>query len=221
MSERDLILDFTDRELEQERRLNSESQNQPPSHPSINPAQLPRQDLIDTYNLSRNYLDHKIVDLKSDLLSEQDSLSKKCRDESNIKFKSGGNRIQFKFNEGIQSGVQQIYKQLATPNTTSASLALNIISKHKDRNKLIRIAETSAGGWATVRVYESSDIAENEEDDKKIRQAENRALKSIKEKTKVRPPPYTRPTPRTDRSESCLWYYLYTSDTALSYRCRT
>jgi hypothetical protein len=77
MSERDLILDFTDSELEQEHRLNSESQNQPPpSHPSINPAQLPRQDLIDAYNLSRNYLDHTIVDLKSDLLSEQDSLSK-------------------------------------------------------------------------------------------------------------------------------------------------
>ena len=145
--------------------------------------------------MSRNYLDHKIVDLKSDLLSEQDSLSKKFRDESDIKFKSGGNRIQFKYKEGIQSGVQQIYKQLATPNTTSASLALNIINKHKHRNKLIRIADTSAGGWATVRVYESSDIAENEEDDKKIHQAENRALKSIKEKTKVRPLPYTRPTP--------------------------
>ena len=118
-----------------------------------------------------------------------------------------------------------LYKQLATPNTTSASLALNIISKHKDRNKLIRIADMSAdmsaGGWATVRVYESSDIAENEEDDKKIRLAKNRALKSIKEKTKVRLPPYTRPTPRTDCSESCLGYYLYTSDTALSYRCRT
>ena len=177
MSERDLILDFTDKELEQEHRLNSESQNYPPppSHPSINPAQLPRQDLIDTYNLSRSYLDHSIVDLKSDLLSEQDSLSKKFRDESSIKFKSGGNRIQFKFNEGIQSGVQEIYKQLATPNTTSASLALNIISKHKDRNKLIRIADTSAGAWATVRVYESSDIAENEEDNKKIRQAKKQS----------------------------------------------
>jgi hypothetical protein len=113
--------------------------------------------------------------LKSDLLSEQDSLSKKFRDESSIKFKSGGNRIQFKFNEGIQSGVQEIYKQLATPNTTSASLALNIISKHKDRNKLIRIADTSAGACATVRVYESSDIAENEEDNKKIRQAEKQS----------------------------------------------
>jgi hypothetical protein len=33
MSERDLILDFTDRELEQEHRLNSESQNQPPPPP--------------------------------------------------------------------------------------------------------------------------------------------------------------------------------------------
>ena len=171
--------------------------------------------------MSRNYLDHKIVDLKSDLLSEQDSLSKQFRDEYSIKFKSEGNRIQLKFNEGIQSGVQQIYKQLATPNTTSVSLALNIISKHKDRNKLIRIADAFAGGWVTVRVYESSDIAENEEDDKKIRQAENRALKSIKEKTKVRPPPYTRSTPRTDRSESCLGYDLHTSDTALSYRCRT
>ena len=159
--------------------------------------------------------------MKSDLLSEQDSLSKKFRDESSIKFKSEGNRIQFKFNEGIQSGVQQIYKQLATSNTTSASLALNIISKHRDLNKLIRIADTSSGCWATVRVYESSDIAENEEDYKKIRQAENRALKSIKEKTKARPPPYTRSTPRTDRSESCSGYYLYTSDTALSYRCRT
>ena len=151
--------------------------------------------------MSRNYLDQKIVDLKSDLLSEQDSLSKKFRDESSIKFKSGGNRIQFKFNEGIQSGVQQIYKQLSTPNTTSASLALTIISKHKDRNKLIRIADTSAGGWATVRVYESSDIAENEEDDKKIRQAENRALKSRRKPklglrlTPDQPPEQTVPNP--------------------------
>ena len=107
MSERDSIVDLTESELEQERRLNSESQNQPSS---INPAQLPRQDLVTTFNLLLNYLDHKIVDLKSDLLSEQDSLSKTFRDESSIKSKSEGNRIQFKFNEEIQSRVQTIYK---------------------------------------------------------------------------------------------------------------
>ncbi|VDI56275.1 Hypothetical predicted protein [Mytilus galloprovincialis] len=45
------------------------------------------------------------------------------------------------------------------------------------------------------REYESNDIAENDEDEKKIRQAETRALKTIKEK-KTRPQPYTaRPTP--------------------------
>jgi len=94
---------LTESELEQELGLNSESQNQ---RPSINPAQLPRQDIVDTFNLLRNYLEHKIVDLKSDLFSEQDSVSKKFRDESSIKFKSEGNRIQFKFNEEFQSGVQ-------------------------------------------------------------------------------------------------------------------
>ena len=127
MSDRDSILDLTESELEQELRLNSESQNQTPF---INPAQLPRHDLDDTFKLLRNYLDHTIVDLKSDLLSEQDSLSKKFRDESSIKFISQRNRIQFKFNEEIQSGVQKIYKQLpvVNTNTASASLAFNIIS---------------------------------------------------------------------------------------------
>jgi len=127
MSDRDSILDLTESELEQELRLNSESQNKTPF---INPAQLPRQDLDDTFKLLRNYLDHTIVDLKSDLLSEQDSLSKKFRDESSIKFISQRNRIQFKFNEEIQSGVQKIYKQLpvVNTNTASASLAFNIIS---------------------------------------------------------------------------------------------
>jgi hypothetical protein len=82
--------------------------------------------------------------LKSDLLSEQDSLSKTSRDVSSIKSKSEGNRIQLKFNEEIQSGVQKFYKQLATTNTASVSLALNIMNKFKDRNKLIGITDMSA-----------------------------------------------------------------------------
>jgi hypothetical protein len=54
-----------------------------------------------------------------------------------------------------------------------------------ERNKFIRIADNSAGGWATVREYESSGYADNEEDGKCIRQAENRSLRSIKDR-KVR-----------------------------------
>ena len=57
--------------------------------------------------------------------------------------------------------------------------------KITERNKFIRIADNSAGGWATVREYESSGYADNEEDGKCIRQAENRSLRSIKDR-KVR-----------------------------------
>jgi hypothetical protein len=54
----------------------------------------------------------------------------------------------------------------------------------------MRIADNSAGCWATVREYESSGYAYNEEDEKRIRQAENMVLRSIKDR-KVRAQPYT------------------------------
>jgi hypothetical protein len=65
-----------------------------------------------------------------------------------------------------------------------------------ERNKFIRIADNSAGGWATVREYESSRYADNEEDEKCIRQAENRSLLSIKDR-KVRMQPYPQIPVRT------------------------
>ena len=135
-----------------------------------------------------------MVNLKSDLISEQDSRSKKHSEDSNIKFKSEGNRIQYRFNEEVLEGLEKLYKQFLDTDRSSASIAAGLISKLKDRNKLIRIDDSSVGGWATVREYESSDIADNEEDEKRIRQAESRALHSIKEKTKTGPMSYTRPS---------------------------
>ncbi|KAK3085507.1 hypothetical protein FSP39_004329, partial [Pinctada imbricata] len=51
--------------------------------------------------------------------------------------------------------------------------------------------DSSPAGWATVCQYESNEIASDSEDEKNLRQAENRALKSIKEKR--RPKPYDNP----------------------------
>ena len=51
------------------------------------------------------------------------------------------------------------------------------------RIKLIRFADKSPAGWAAVEEYESDGLAENSEDEKKLRAAERRALTKIKQKS--------------------------------------
>ena len=52
-----------------------------------------------------------------------------------------------------------------------------VISKLKKRNKLIKIVDSTEGGWAVVAEYEKKSIGSNSDDCKRIRQAETRALK--------------------------------------------
>ena len=52
-----------------------------------------------------------------------------------------------------------------------------LIEKVKRHNKLINIADTSEGGWETVRQYESNQVVSNLDDESKINKAENRALR--------------------------------------------
>ena len=59
--------------------------------------------------------------------------------------------------------------------------SLNAASKAiKRRNKLIRIADKSEAGWAAVEEYLSNEVAFGSEDGKKIRAAEQRALRKKK-----------------------------------------
>jgi hypothetical protein len=50
----------------------------------------------------------------------------------------------------------------------------------KKRNKLIRLADKLEGGWRTVDEYLSDKVANDSEDKKRIRAAENRAAKKMK-----------------------------------------
>ncbi|CAC5377914.1 unnamed protein product [Mytilus coruscus] len=150
----------------------------------------PSSDIADAFHLFRNYLDYKLVDLKADLASEQDNLSRKFKEEVGIKFKKEGNSIQYHFNDEILTGLHKIQKEGPSLDSPTNSIVSELITKVKARNKSIRIADSSAGGWTTVREYESNTIADNSDDEKKIRQAESRAVKSIKERTKPRPSPY-------------------------------
>ena len=65
-------------------------------------------------------------------------------------------------------GLHKLHKLIQSTDK-SAYVAIDLITKLRERNKLIRIADNSAGGWATVREYESSGYADNEEDEKRIK----------------------------------------------------
>lgn len=149
----------------------------------------PTADIADAFHLMRNYFDAKFVDLKADLVSEQDTISKKIKDDFDLKFKKESHKIQFRFNEEIVQGLLKLQK-LNCIDSSASVLISELLGKLKSRNKLIRIADSSAGGWGTVREYEANEIADNSDDEKKIRQAESRALKISKEKSKHRNTPY-------------------------------
>ena len=150
---------------------------------------IPSADIAGAFDLLRIYLDIKLGDLKADLASEQDSISRQIKEEVAIKFKKEGNGIQFRFNEKVLNGLLKL-KRLSCIDSSASSIVSDLIGKLKSRNKLIRIADTSAGGWGTVKEYESNVVTDDSDNEKKIRQAESRALKSSKERAKARPSPY-------------------------------
>ena len=68
---------------------------------------------------------------------------------------------------------------LAEANTILQSLK----KKLSKPNKLIRFADKSPAGWNAVDEYESDELAENSEDEKRLRSTERRALSRMKFKS--------------------------------------
>ncbi|XP_045168275.2 uncharacterized protein LOC123531408 [Mercenaria mercenaria] len=138
----------------------------------------------------KDYFDNKFESFQSDLKRDSEwtasSAAKKVKRDSFLSFKNISNKKQFEFNSSVLDIVDNIEKAVSY---REANKALEFVkearSAIKHRNKLIRIADSSDSGWATINEYELLEIASDSEDDKRIRRAEERAKKKAEKNSNM------------------------------------
>ena len=130
----------------------------------------------------------RIGDLKEELQGANQLMKsqvKKLKVDATYKWRYEGNQIQFNFNaENLEELVQTLWALNNGKIDYARDLITSAIDKIKHRNKLIKIADTSEGGWDTARQYDANPIASDSEDEAKIIRADNRAVRKKKAKAK-------------------------------------
>ncbi|CAG2197541.1 unnamed protein product [Mytilus edulis] len=110
---------------------------------------------------------------------------KKLKTESQYNWKYEGNKVQFLLNtEFLEDLTQSIWAIDNSKVDYARDTIKEVIDKIKRRNKLIKIADSSEGGWETVRQYETNPVASDSDDESKINKAENKALRKRNSKGK-------------------------------------
>jgi hypothetical protein len=113
---------------------------------------------------------------------------KKLKTYSQYAWKYEGNKVQYLLNSEFLEDLAQALWEIDNLKFEHARETISeLVEKVKRRNKLIKIADTSEGGWETVRQYESNPVASDSDDESKINKAENKALRKHKFKGKKIP----------------------------------
>ena len=129
-------------------------------------------------NIILSTVNTQIQGLESNLLKAQTDLSSQIASEvqpETCVFKKKGNEQQFNFNRKLLKRSSVAVKALDSGNIGKAKEELKkIISLLNFRQKIVKVADKSEFGLATVQEYECNDLAEDEADASKIKKAEGR-----------------------------------------------
>lgn len=123
---------------------------------------------------------------------------KKVKRSRPLKFRRKGNEKQFKFNEEVAEKLESAEQELTNIATASDTppRIVSALEKAKkslqegtsllgERQKFIRLANRSEYGWELVNEYQSNELAENSDDEKKISKAEKAAEQKVQRKRKA------------------------------------
>ena len=106
-----------------------------------------------------------------------------------VSFRYKGNEEQTNHNNKILDLLDKAQK---ASGEQSASFVKEAVKEIKNRNKLVRFADTSEAGWLAVEEYVQNPLADNSDDDKKMRSAATRALAKKSKSRKPGKKPYQR-----------------------------
>ena len=127
------------------------------------------------------FIEGKFEEMKE----ENEGLRRKVKkqEEKQVKFDKKSHEVQFLFNMELLEKIEEIQDGVGRFKTDKVKQLLeDMVKKINYRNKLIKIADRSPYGWTTVAEYEKDRLANDADDEKRIKDSEKGAEKIEKEK---------------------------------------
>ena len=139
--------------------------------------------VVDVFERFKNYLDEKVQSLSSGLVSRTATETRKLNRVAEAeKLKFAGNKDQFIFNSELWGTLDEVSDLLAAKQTEKEEDKVAELSKNlKRRQKIINLADKSEAGWLAAKEYQTEELASDSGDEKRIRKAQDRALKKKKQ----------------------------------------
>ena len=131
----------------------------------------------------KSYLNKTIQSFSSGLISWTATKTQKLGRVSEAeKLKFAGNKDQFLFNSELSGTLDEARSFLAAKNIGGVKGKLADLDKSlKRRQKITKRDDKSEAGWLVVKEHQAEELAGDLEDEKRIRKAQERALKKKKQ----------------------------------------